>query len=61
MAILASTCRRHDVDPQRYLTQLLTNLSRVRRSKLPDWLADRWKQLQHACPAGHESSVTMPS
>ena len=34
LASLTSTCRRHDVDPQLYLTQLLTNLSRVRRSEL---------------------------
>ena len=26
LASLTSTCRRHDVDPQLYLTQLLTNL-----------------------------------
>ena len=42
-AILASTCRRHDVDPQLYLTQLLINLPAVRISDLPAWLPDRWK------------------
>ena len=26
LASLTSTCRRHDIDPQLYLTQLLTNL-----------------------------------
>ena len=31
LASLTSTCRRHDVDPQLYLTQLLTNLSQVRK------------------------------
>jgi hypothetical protein len=47
-AILASptsTCRKHDVDPQLYLTRLLANLSQVRKSELPNWLPDRWKQL----------------
>jgi hypothetical protein len=39
--VLNSTCRRHDVDPQRYLTQLLTNLSQVRRSEIPSRLRDR--------------------
>jgi transposase len=61
LASLTSTCRRHDVDPQRYLTQLLTNLSQVRRSELPKWLPDRWKQLQSACPTELESSATLPS
>jgi hypothetical protein len=46
LASLTSTCRRHDIDPQLYLTQLLTNLSQVRRSELPNWLPDQWKQLQ---------------
>jgi transposase len=35
LASLTSTCRRHDIDPQLYLTQLLTNLSQVRKSELP--------------------------
>jgi hypothetical protein len=46
LASLTSTCRRHDLDPQLYLTQLLTNLVTVRRSELPNWLPDQWKQLQ---------------
>jgi transposase len=33
-AILTSSCRRHGVDPQRYLTQLLVNLPAVRMSDL---------------------------
>jgi len=45
---LTSTCRRHDVHLQPYLTQLLTSLSQVRRSELPNWLPDQWKQLQAA-------------
>ena len=46
LASLTSTCRRHDIDPQLYLTQLLTNLSQVRKSELANWLPDKWKQLQ---------------
>ena len=46
LASLTSTCRRHDVDPQLYLTQLLTNLPTVRQSELLNWLPDQWKQLQ---------------
>jgi transposase len=45
---LTSTCRRHDVDAQFHLTQLLTNLSQVRKSELANWLPDKWKQLQAA-------------
>jgi len=48
LASLTSTCRRHDIDPQLYLTQLLTNLSQVRKSELPSWLPDQWKRLQAA-------------
>jgi transposase len=48
LASLTSTCRRHDIDPQLYLTQLFTNLSQVRKSELPNWLPDRWKRLQAA-------------
>jgi transposase len=48
LASLTSTCRRHDVDPQLYLTQLLTNLSQVRESELSDWLPDQWKRRQPA-------------
>jgi len=46
LASLTSTCRRHDVDPQLYLTQLLVNLPTLRVSELPPWLPDRWKAAQ---------------
>ena len=42
----APTCRRHDVDPQLYLTQLLVNLPVMRIGDLPNWLPDRWKAAQ---------------
>jgi hypothetical protein len=48
LASLTSTCRRHDIDPQLYLTQLLTNLSQVRKSELHRWLPDQWKRLHAA-------------
>src|ERR1700684_3262550 len=38
-----STCRRHEVDPQLYLTQLLMNLPQTKMSELSDWLPDQWK------------------
>ena len=43
LASLTSTCRRHDIDPQLYLTQLLTNLP-TSPSDLPAWLPDQWKR-----------------
>jgi transposase len=46
LASFTSTCRRHDVDPQLYLTQLLINLPTLRISDLQDWLPDRWKAAQ---------------
>jgi len=52
LASLTSTCRRHDVDPQRYLTQLLANLPPVRISELPGWLPDEWKRRQSAADDG---------
>jgi transposase len=61
LASLTSTCRRHDVDPQLYLTQLLTNLPQVRRSELPNWLPDQWKLLQKARMASLGNSDTLPS
>ena len=44
LAGLLSTCRRHDIDPQRYLTQLLTNLPGTPMSRLDRWLPDQWKK-----------------
>jgi transposase len=43
LASLTSTCRRHEVDPQLYLTQLLMNLPQAKVSELTDWLPDQWK------------------
>ena len=48
LASLTSTCRRHDLDPQLYLTQLLINLPTVPISKLSAWLPDQWKLAQAA-------------
>jgi transposase len=43
LASLTSTCRRHEVDPQLYFTQLLMNLPQAKVSELSDWLPDQWK------------------
>jgi transposase len=47
LASLTSTCRRLDVDPQLYFTQLLMNLPQTKMSQLSEWLPDQWK-LRHA-------------
>ncbi len=44
LSSLTSTCRRHEVDPQRYLTQLLINLPATPLSQLERWLPDEWKR-----------------
>jgi hypothetical protein len=41
LASLINTCRRHDIDPQRYIKQLLINLPLVSISQLPLWLPDQ--------------------
>ena len=51
LSSFTSTCRRHDIDPQLYLTQLLTNLPATSTADLDQWLPDRWKlrQLPSSC------------
>lgn len=44
LSSLASTCRRHDLDPQRYLTQLLLNLPATPASQIDQWLPDQCKR-----------------
>jgi transposase len=50
LASLTSTCRRHDIDPQLYLTQLLVNLPSAPITELSAWLPDQWKLRQAAPP-----------
>ena len=44
LSSLTSTCRRHEINPQAYLTQLLANLQDTPASQLENWLPHRWKQ-----------------
>jgi hypothetical protein len=48
LSSLTSTCRRHDVDPQLYLMQLLINLPTVHSSQLHQWLPNQWKTFHAA-------------
>lgn len=52
LSSLTSTCRRHEIDPQRYLTQLLINLPATPLSRLERWLPDEWKRRDPPLPAG---------
>jgi len=61
LASLTSTCRRHDIDPQIYLTQLLTNLPRTPDGDLSTWLPDRWKLDQKARLANLQSDAASAS
>ncbi len=50
LASLTSTCRRHHIDPQLYLTQLLVNLPSTPVRQLSAWLPDQWKMRR---PSSH--------
>jgi transposase len=50
LSSITSTCRRHGIDPQRYLTQLLTNLPATPISQISQWLPDQW-QLRNPSPS----------
>jgi len=50
LSSLTSTCRRHEINPQLYLTQLLVNLPATPISQLHAWLPDQWK-LRNPAPA----------
>ncbi len=43
LSSVTSTCRRHGIDPQIYLTQLLTNLPTTPVSQLDKWLPAQWQ------------------
>ena len=46
LSSLTSSCRRHGVDPQTYLTQLLVNLTGTSAAELDRWLPDEWQRRQ---------------
>lgn len=43
---ITSTCQRHGINPQVYLTQLLAGLQDTPVSQIEQWLPDRWKAAQ---------------
>jgi hypothetical protein len=50
LSSITSSCQRQGIDPQRYLTQLLTNLPGTPTSQLEQWLPDAWKKNQAELP-----------
>ena len=46
LSSFTSTCRRHEVNPQAYLTQLLAHLPGTPIGEIDQWLPDRWKKRQ---------------
>jgi transposase len=48
LSSLTSTCQRHQINPELYLTQLLVNLPDTPGSQLDNWLPDRWLARQEA-------------
>jgi transposase len=48
LSSLTSTCQRHRINPELYLTQLLVNLPSTPISQLDAWLPDRWIARQEA-------------
>jgi hypothetical protein len=48
LSSLTSTCQRHGINPQAYLTQLLVNLQDTPVNDLDSWLPDQWKKTQTA-------------
>ncbi len=48
---ITSTCQRHEINPQVYLTQLLAGLQTTPLSQLDQWLPDQWKKTQTPPPA----------
>lgn len=42
LSSLTSTCQRHGINPQTYLTQLLANARDITPANIDDWLPDQW-------------------
>ncbi len=58
LSSLTSTCRRHEINPQAYLTQLLANLPDTPISRVDEWLPDRWKETSATPPTASSPSQT---
>ncbi len=59
LSTITSVCRRHGINPQVYLTQLLKSFQEAPSCRIDDWLPDRWKAAQNVCAT--PSSASEPS
>jgi len=65
LSSLTSTCQRHQINPELYLTQLLVNLPATPISQVDQWLPDHWLARQEAqgakdTPAADRSVLPTP-
>lgn len=58
LSSLTTTCRRHEINPQAYRTQLLANLPDTPISRVEEWLPDRWKETQPTPPPTSDRAQT---
>ena len=61
LSSLTSTCQRHQINPELYLTQLLVNLPDTPITQLDPWLPDRWKARQAAEAAKDSPATDLPA
>jgi len=66
LSSFTSTCQRHRINPELYLTQLLVNLPATPISQIDAWLPDHWKLRQQAeagkdTPTAGLSVLPMPT
>jgi hypothetical protein len=57
---LTSTCQRHGIKPELYLTQLLVNLPDTPVTQFDPWLPDQWKARQEAQDAKDTPTAGLP-
>jgi len=60
LSSLTSTCQRHGINSELYLTQLLVNLPDTPTTQLDPWLPDQWKARQDAQDAKATPTAGLP-
>jgi hypothetical protein len=60
LSSFTSTCQRHQINPELYLTQLLVNLPDTSTAHLDAWLPDRWKARQEAAAGKDTPTAAWP-
>jgi transposase len=60
LSSITSTCQRHQINPELYLTQLLVNLPDTPVSQLEAWLPDRWLAGQKTPDAKDAPTAELP-